>query len=403
MASGVLDGITVVALEHAIAGPYATRQLVDLGARVIKVERPGVGDFARRYDSAVNGLSSHFVWVNRGKESVELDLRTDAGQRVIHRILRRADVFLQNMAPGVIERLGLVPEELRKKYPRLIVCNVSGYGREGPYQDAKAYDLLIQAESGVMAVTGTEDAPAKVGLPIADIAAGTHAFSGVLAALYARRDSGEGSTVEVSMFDGVIEWMSFPLYYMLYAQQAPQRRGPHHSTLAPYGPYPLGDSTEIVVAVQNEREWEQFCGGVLRRPELVSDPRFRTSELRNENRTELDREILPGLAALTTPEVEHLMADNRIAFARMNSLEDVLAHPNLTERGRWRTVGSPVGPIQALLPAIGIEGSQPAMGDIPALGQHTESVVAEFASDSGVQDSEPVRDRQPRTVVRRRR
>jgi itaconate CoA-transferase len=363
-----LDGILVVACEQAVAAPFATRQLAELGARVIKVERPGTGDFARGYDTTVNGLSSHFVWLNRSKESIELDLRTDTATAL--RLLERADVFVQNFAPGAVERLGLGADALRARFPRLITCSISGYGPDGPYRDAKAYDLLVQAETGVVAVTGSPEEPAKAGIPVADIAAGMYAFSGVLAALYERERTGRGRHVEVGLFDALVEWMGFPLQYTAGSGTAPPRAGTSHAAIAPYGAFAAGDGGEVVLGIQNEREWTAFCAQVLRRPELARDERFATGEVRVANRPALHAEIDAVFGALTTAEVVGRLDAARIANARRREVAEVLDHPQLLARDRWTEVGSEAGPVRSLRPPL-----EPArLGPIPALGEHTEAI-----------------------------
>ncbi|MGI5129498.1 CaiB/BaiF CoA transferase family protein [Pseudonocardia sp. CA-107938] len=370
MTGSPLDGIIVVACEQAVAAPFATRQLAELGARVIKVERPGSGDFARDYDTAVHGLSSHFVWLNRSKESVALDLKAEAD--TVLRLLARADVFVQNFAPGAAERLGLGADALRARFPRLVTCSISGYGPDGPYRDAKAYDLLVQAETGVVAVTGTPDEPAKAGIPVADIAAGMYAFSGILAALYERERTGRGRHVEISMFDALVEWMGFPLQYTAGSGSAPQRAGISHAAIAPYGAFAAGDGGEVVLGIQNEREWAAFCAQVLQRPELATDQRFATGAARLANRPALHAAIDAVFAQLTAAEVVARLDAARIANARRREVEDVLDHPQLVARERWTEVDSPAGPVRSLRPPL-----EPAhLGPIPALGEHTNAVRA---------------------------
>jgi itaconate CoA-transferase len=370
-----LSGVLVVACEQAVAAPFATRQLAELGARVIKVERPGSGDFARDYDETVNGMSSHFVWLNRSKESIALDLKADAmidGGGVMAALLERADVFVQNFAPGAAERLGLGHETLRARHPRLVTCSISGYGPDGPYRDAKAYDLLIQAETGVLAVTGSPEEPAKAGIPAADIGAGMYAFSGILAALYAREHTGEGRHVEVSLFDALVEWMGFPLLYTAGSGVAPKRAGTSHAAIAPYGAFAVGDGSEVVIGIQNEREWGAFCADVLRRPELATDARFDTSARRLANRPALHAEIDAVFAQLTGAEVIERLDGARIANARRREVADVLTHPQLAARDRWTEVGSPVGPLRALRPPL----APAELGPIPAVGEHTEAILS---------------------------
>jgi itaconate CoA-transferase len=368
-----LEGIVVVSCEQAVAAPFATRQLAELGARVIKIERPGRGDFARDYDTTVRGLSSHFVWLNRSKESLALDLKADGG--VMARLLERADVFVQNFAPGAAERLGLGHEELRARHPRLITCSISGYGPDGPYRDAKAYDLLIQSEAGLVSVTGSADEPAKSGIPAADIGAGMYAFSGVLAALYDRERTGTGTHLEVSLFDALVEWMGFPLQYTAGSGAPPPRTGTSHPAIAPYGTFAAGDGTEVVLGIQNEREWQAFCTTVLRRPDLADDERFRTGALRVAHRPDLHAEIDDVFGRLTGPEVVDRLAQARIAAARRREVGEVLEHPQLAARRRWTEVGSPAGPIRTLLPPLTLEGRPPRLTPIPDVGEHTEQIL----------------------------
>jgi itaconate CoA-transferase len=368
-----LAGIVVVACEQAVAAPFATRQLAELGARVIKVERPGDGDFARAYDETVRGMSSHFVWLNRSKESIALDLKAD--RATMQLLVAKADVFVQNFAPGAAERLGLGAEALRAAHPRLITCSISGYGPDGPYRDAKAYDLLIQSEAGLVAVTGSEEAPAKSGIPAADIGAGMYAFSGILAALYERERTGVGTHVEVSLFDALVEWMGFPLYYTQGSGRPPRRSGTSHAAIAPYGTFRAGDDTEVVVGIQNEREWAAFCEVVLRRPELAGDPRFATGARRLENRQALHAEIDAVFRGCTGAQVLERLAAGRIAHARRREVAEVLEHPQLLARDRWTEVGSPAGPVPALLPPLALGGHAPRMDPIPAVGEHTDAIL----------------------------
>ncbi|MCY7341399.1 MAG: CoA transferase [Pseudonocardia sp.] len=368
-----LNGVVVVSCEHAVAAPFATRQLADLGARVIKIERPGEGDFARGYDGAVQGMSSHFVWLNRSKESLALDLKDDNG--VMAKLLARADVFVQNLAPGSAERLGLGAGQLRERHPRLITCSVSGYGPDGPYRDAKAYDLLVQAEAGLVAVTGTADEPAKAGIPAADIGAGMYAFAGILAALYDRERTGVGTHLEISLFDALVEWMGFPLLYTAGSGAPPPRTGTSHAAIAPYGTFTAGDGTEVVLGIQNEREWVAFGVTVLGRPELATDPRFSTGARRVEHRAALHAEIDAVFSTLTGEQVGARLQEARIAHARRREVAEVLEHPQLGARGRWTTVGSPVGPVPALLPPITLPGRPPRMDPVPAVGEHTAQIL----------------------------
>ncbi|WP_229052479.1 CaiB/BaiF CoA-transferase family protein [Aeromicrobium sp. Leaf350] len=373
-----LTGITVVSCEQAVAAPFATRQLADLGARVIKIERPGQGDFARDYDTTVRGMSSHFVWLNRSKESIALDLKDPASRPVMDALLARADVFVQNLAPGAAERLNLGASELRRRDSHLITCAISGYGSSGPLRDAKAYDLLIQSEAGLVAITGTEDEPAKAGIPAADISAGMYAFSGILTALYDRERTGRGRAVEVSLFDSLVEWMGYPLLYAEHGGAAPRRTGTSHAAIAPYGTYRAGDSTAVVLAVQNEREWDRFCAIVLDDSSLAHDPRFRTGSLRVENRGSLDELIGNRLALLTGEQLQERLVRAEIAHGRQRELHDVLVHPQLASRERWRFVDSPVGPVRTTLPPTILSGIEPRMGAIPGVGDHTSAILAEL-------------------------
>jgi crotonobetainyl-CoA:carnitine CoA-transferase CaiB-like acyl-CoA transferase len=376
-----LQGITVVTLEQAVAAPFTTRQLADLGARVIKIERREDGDFARQYDSAVKGLSAHFIWLNRSKESVTLDVKHPAAPRVLKRLMERADVFVQNLAPGAAERLGLGSTALRDKHPRLIVCNVSGYGTSGPYARKKAYDLLVQSEVGVVSITGTEETPSRVGISIADIAAGMYAYTGILTALIQRQNTGAGATVEVSLFDALAEWMGFPAYYAAYSGRELRRSGPNHISIAPYGPFAAADG-HVFLSIQNVREWERLCGDVLGQPALANDERFRTNELRVKHREELKAAIERVFSALPIAEVEERLEAAQIANARMNSVSQFLDHPQLTARNRWTEIGSEAGPLRALPPPVVIDDVPAVMGDVPALGQHTNAVLSELGFDA---------------------
>lgn len=373
-----LTGITVVAVEQAIAAPFATRQLADLGARVIKIERPGEGDFARGYDAKVLGLSSHFVWTNRAKESVALDLKAPAATEVLRRLLERADVFVQNLAPGAIDRLGFGAAYLSAACPQLIRVNLSGYGAGGPYRDRRAYDILVQCEAGLPAITGTPETPCRAGIAVADIAAAMYAFAGTLAALYERERTGIARAVDVAMLDALGEWMGFPAYYAAYGGNAPPRAGAAHPTVYPYGPFRCGDGAKVFISVQNEREWRRFCGDVLANAELANDPRFLTNALRSAHRAELDPIIEGAFAAASAADVLSRLDAAQIACARMNDVLDFWRHPQLAARGRWHTVGSPAGPIAALVPPIDLEGVAPRMGAIPAVGEHTHAVLAEI-------------------------
>lgn len=370
--------MTVVALEQAIAAPFATRQLADLGARVIKIERPGVGDFGRHYDTTVNGLASHFVWTNRSKQSLTLDLKHPEALAVVHRLLATADVFIQNLAPGATDRLGLGAAALRQRYPRLVVCGISGYGTGGSYRDQKAYDLLVQAETGVIGITGTPESPSKVGISIADIASGMYAYSGILSALLRRERSGEGAALEVSMLEALGEWMGFPAYYTKYGGVQPARSGANHATIAPYGPFPTGDGKTVYLGIQNEREWASFCDVVLGQPSLASDPRFNGSPQRVANLADLHAAIHAVFAALTYDTIVERLEAAQIAHAQQRSVQEFVDHPQLAERDRARTIESPAGPLWALLPPVDMAGELPVMGPIPALGEHTEAILREL-------------------------
>ncbi|SFL39764.1 CaiB/BaiF CoA transferase family protein [Geodermatophilus ruber] len=370
-----LTGLVVVTIEQAVAAPLATRHLADLGARVIKIERPGRGDFARDYDTTVHGLSSHFVWLNRSKESVALDLKRPGSRSAVERLLDRADVFVQNLAPGAAERLGLGSETVRATRPRLVTCDVSGFGAEGPHADRKAYDLLVQAEAGLLSVTGTPQHPAKAGIPVADIAAGTYAFSGILAALYERERTGTGRAVRVSLFDSLAEWMGFPFYYGAYGGQAPVRNGAAHAAIAPYGPVRTGDGEQVVLAVQNDREWARFCAVVLEDPALATDPRFATNSRRVQHRTELQERIDQRLGRLPAGTVEDLLDRASVAHARIADVTALGDHPVLTARHRLREVASPAGPLRALEPPLTGPDRPAAMGPVPEVGEHSVAVL----------------------------
>jgi itaconate CoA-transferase len=373
-----LEGITVVALEQVIAGPFATRQLAELGARVIKIERPQGGDSARAYDRTVKGLSSHFVWVNRSKESLALDVKHPEAKAVIEKLLHKADVFLHNLAPGAVERLGLGSRELREKHPRLIWCGISGYGPTGPYASKKAYDLLVQCEAGLLSVTGTPDAPAKAGIPAADIAAGMYALSSILAALVRRERSGEGATIDVTMLEALGEWMGFPAYFTAYGGAAPPRSGAYHATIVPYGPFQAGDGQSVFISVQNEREFAAFCDLVLRKGSLKADERFASSPARFRNREAMHAEIDQVFRQLKASEIVERLEAADIANARLNDMGQFWRHPQLTARGRWTKVGSPAGEIDALKPPFNLSGFEPRMDAVPALGEHSRAILAEL-------------------------
>jgi itaconate CoA-transferase len=373
-----LEGITVVALEQVIAGPFATRQLAELGARVIKIERPGGGDSARAYDTTVKGLSSHFVWVNRSKESLALDVKRPEAKEILVRLLEKADVFLHNLAPGAVERLGLGSEGLRKKHPRLIWCGISGYGPTGPYASKKAYDLLVQCEAGLLSVTGSAESPAKAGIPAADIAAGMYAFSSILAALVRRGRSGEGATIEVTMLEALGEWMGFPALFTAYGGSAPPRSGAHHATIVPYGPFKAGDGETVFLSVQNEREFAAFCDRVLLKSGLKSDPRFATGPARFRNREAMHDEINAVFRKLKAVEIIERLEAADIANARLNDMGQFWRHPQLEARGRWAKVGSPSGELDMLKPPFNLSGFEPRMDPVPALGEHTRAILAEL-------------------------
>jgi len=377
-----LEGITVIALEQAVAAPLATRHLADLGARVIKIERPGVGDFARAYDTTVRGLSSHFVWLNRSKQSMTLDVKAPEAPDVLARLFSCADVFVQNLAPGAAERLSLGAGELRQKYPKLIVCNLSGYGASGPYRDKKAYDLLIQSEAGLLSITGTEEEPSKAGISVADIAGGMYAYSAILTALFMRQLTGQGTTIEVSLFEALGEWMGYPAYYTKYGGKAPARTGAAHAAIAPYGPFQSEDQKRVFLSIQNEREWERFCHLVLQRGELAADPRFDSGPRRVANRRELHLAIEEVFCRLTASEIIARLEEAQIANARMNSVQEFIEHPQLASRKRWREIDSPVGKLSALIPPVDVAGVEPVMGPIPSLGQHSDLILTEIGFDA---------------------
>jgi itaconate CoA-transferase len=375
-----LEGITVVALEQAVAAPFATRQLADLGARVIKIERPVTGDFARGYDETVKGMSSYFVWLNRGKESVTLDIKDPGDRAVLDAMLARADVFVQNLLPGTMERLGLGEHILRATHPRLITCSISGYGSAGPYRSKKAYDLLVQCEAGLLSVTGTPDSPAKAGISVADISAGMYAYTGVLTALYERERTGAGTSFEVAMLDALGEWSSQPYLYASYSGTPPPRTGARHASISPYGPYQAGDGGQVFIGVQNEREWAALCSGVLGQPHLAQDPRFARNSRRAENDAELRVLLEEALSGLSAEQVTERLDEIGIANARLRTMREFAEHPQLAARDRWREVDSPAGPVRSLLPPVTVTGREAAMGAIPALGEHTDALRAEFTA-----------------------
>ncbi|MDX1374088.1 MAG: CaiB/BaiF CoA-transferase family protein [Burkholderiales bacterium] len=373
-----LEGVTVVALEQVIAGPFCTRQLAELGARVIKIERPGGGDAARGYDRSVHGLSSHFVWVNRSKESLALDVKHPEAKAILDALVARADVFLQNLAPGAVERLGLGAAALRARHPRLVWCGISGYGPSGPYASKKAYDLLVQCETGLLSVTGSEDAPAKAGIPVADIAAGMYALSAILAALLRRASSGEGATLDITMFEALGEWMGFPAYFTHYGGTPPPRRGAYHATIVPYGPFTAGDGGIVFLSIQNDREFARFCDGVLGNAALAQDPRFATGPARYANREATHAEIERVFSTLGADEVIARLERAEIANARLNDMAEFWAHPQLAARARWASVGSPGGAIDALKPPFNLSEFEPRMDPVPALGEHTQAILDEL-------------------------
>ena len=376
-----LDGITVLAFEHAVAAPVCTRHLADLGARVIKIERPGVGDFARGYDTRVNGLSSYFAWANRSKESLTLDIKHPDARPILDGLIGRADVIVQNLAPGAAARLGLSYEALSPKHPRIIVCDVSGYGADGPYRDKKAYDLMVQAEAGLLSVTGTPESMARAGFSAADTSAGMYAYSSVLAALLLRERTGKGSHIDVAMFETLTEWMGNPMYYTYGGQPPAPRTGAFHPSVVPYGPFPVGDGRTVMMGLQNEREWATFCREVIGNPALEKDPRFASNTLRTENRKALEALIGEVFGTLTAEELEARLDRANLATARVNTPADLWQHPQLKARGRWQEVASPVGPVASLLPPGTNSAFAPRMDPIPALGQHTDAILAELGFD----------------------
>jgi itaconate CoA-transferase len=376
-----LEGVTVVALEHVIAGPFCTRQLADLGARIIKIERPEVGDPARAYDDRVHGMSSHFVWTNRSKESLTLDLKQAEARRIVHQLLAKADVLLQNLAPGAAARMGFPYEALKDTYPRLIVCDISGYGADGPYRDKKAYDLLIQSESGLLSVTGTPETPSKAGCSIVDIASGMYAYTNILAALIQRGRTGAGCRIDVSMLESMVEWMSFPLYYTYDGAEPPVRAGASHATIYPYGPFPTGDGKVVMLGLQNEREWAVFCDKVLGRADLKTEPRFSSGPRRSTARKELYAIIVEALSGFTAEQVVQRLDAAQIGNARMNDMHEVWDHAQLRARNRWVQVDTPVGRVEALLPPGVPESFDPRMDPVPAIGQHTDAILGELGYD----------------------
>ena len=377
-----LDGVTVVALEQVIAGPFCTRQLAELGARVIKIERPDVGDAARAMDHTVQGLSSHFVWTNRSKESLALDVKHPQAKEILDRLLAKADVFLQNLAPGAAERLGLGAAELRARHPRLVWCGISGFGPSGPYAEKKAYDLLVQCEAGLLSVTGSPDAPAKAGIPVADIAAGMYAMTSILAALLRCEREGVGATLDITMFEALGEWMGFPAYFSAYGGEAPPRSGAYHATIAPYGPFRAGDGKSVFLSIQNEREFARFCDQVLVKAALEKDPRFSSNPARMQNRAALHTEIERVFGTLTAAQVEQRLQAAGIANARLNTMQEFWDHPQLAARGRWREVDTSAGPVRAAMPPFNISEFEPRMEAVPALGAHSRAILSELGYDA---------------------
>lgn len=373
-----LDGITVVSLEHAIAAPFCTRQLADLGARVIKVERPGTGDFARDYDHRTKGLASHFVWVNRSKQSLALDLKQPEALAALKELVATADVLVQNLAPGAAARMGLDFATLSRINPKLIVCNISGYGEDGPYRDKKAYDLMVQSESGFLSITGTPEEPSKAGNSIADIAAGMYAYSSILTALLQRTQTGQGSSIDVAMLEAMGEWMSFPMYYAYEGQPAPTRNGASHATIYPYGPFVAGDGKTVMLGLQNEREWKSFCEKVLQQPQLTADARFDANAKRSANRAELRALIEEAFKPLSAQQVIARLEEAQIANARVNEVGELWNHPQLKARDRFRTIGSSAGELQAMLPP-GVHSSfDYRMDAVPDVGEHSEAILREL-------------------------
>ncbi|MFE2407372.1 CaiB/BaiF CoA transferase family protein [Kitasatospora sp. NPDC059408] len=370
-----LAGVTVIALEQAVAAPLASRHLADLGARVVKIERPDGGDFARGYDHSVNGLASHFVWLNRGKESVALDVKAPEGRAVLADLVAGADVFLQNLAPGAAARLGFGSAELRARHPRLVTVDLSGYGSGGPYQDKRAYDMLIQCESGLASVTGPPDRPSKTGVPSSDIAAGMYALTATLGALVGRAATGQGAAIEVSMFEATAEWLGHQLHYTQGAGRSPGRAGLSHPAIAPYDAYPTADGREVMIGIQNDREWARFATGFLDRPDLADDPEWATNVARVRRRRLVDALVGGRTATMTADEAIKLLDTLAIASARLNDVADLLHHPQLAARDRWRPVTTPVGEVRSLLPPFGFAGIELPMGPVPALGAHTDAAL----------------------------
>ena len=376
-----LAGLRVVGIEQAIAAPLCTRHLADLGADVIKVERPGVGDFARHYDTTVNGLSSHFVWVNRGKRSITLDLKSPDGAEVLAALVERADVLVSNLGPGAMDRLGYAPDRVSAEHPALVYCAISGYGGDGPYRDSRAYDALLQAETGLLSITGTDDVPSKAGIPVADIAAGMYAFSSILAALLRRASTGEGAFCDISLLESLAEWMGYPLHYTLGGGTPPARSGARHAAIAPYGPFTTRDDVTLLISVQNDREWRRLCADVLDRPDLADDSRFATNTDRVANRESLRAVISGTFATRTADRLEAMLTEHGIAFGRQRDVAGLADHPQLTARGRWHPVPTPTGPVDVLRSPLSV-GTDVAIGTVPDLGAHTNEVLAELGYDA---------------------
>lgn len=378
---GPLAGIRVLALELAVAGPLCTRHLADLGADVVKIERPGGGDFARGYDTSVKGLSSYFVWLNRGKRSLTLDLKHESAPEILDRLVERSDVLVQNLGPGAIDRLGLAPTTLRQRYPSLVICSISGYGSGGPYEQRKAFDLLLQGETGVIATTGTGDQLAKVGISVGDVGAGVYGAMSTLAALYERQQTGQGRLVETSLFDALSEWMGYPAYYSMYGGSPPARAGVRHATVVPYGSYKCGDGQAVLLAVQTELQWASFCTVVCEHPEWIADPRFESAPKRRVNRDELETLIELALSRFDRAEVTRRLEAGDVPYGDLNEVNQFVRHPQLSGRDRWREVDSPAGPLQAMLPPMNLEGFESRMDAIPSVGEHTDEILSSIGYD----------------------
>ncbi|WP_322050618.1 CaiB/BaiF CoA transferase family protein [Paraburkholderia bannensis] len=387
-----LDDILVVSIEQAIAAPLASRHLADWGARVIKIERPEVGDFARQYDTVMDGLSSQFIWANRSKESLAIDIKTDEGKQALEELLKRADVFIQNLAPGAAVRQGLDAKSIVSRHPHVVACDISGYGSSGPYQKKKAYDLLVQCEAGFLSINGTPESPSKCGLSIVDIATGMYALNGILMGLHQRDKTGKGMAFEVSLFDSITEWMSYPAYYTRATKAPMQRTGARHATIAPYGPFKVGDGSTVFFGIQNEREWKSFCSKVLQNEAVAIDERFKTNSLRLQNRAELEVFIESLFAGLTSETVLARLDDAAIANGRMNDVDGLLNHAQVVERKRYRAVDTEAGPQDLFLPPVIIPGVEPIMGKVPAVGEHNEKILSELGLLSG-QHSDAVEEK----------